>query len=296
MDAVSAEVVLTVVARLDVPADSVMKVNFDDGTENNIAGWVPSFTPVGPDLNGSVSVSASVDPRIQLEVALGFFGLEAGVGLALSAPTLGLTLGAEADTVGGVCDNPDAQLGVNVDVGLSAQLDAFGGVGDLKDLPNRFGLVSISTELFATCVTIGGSAPSDAAAVPVDTPAATTTADLCATATDTVSLAPAPIARVQHFIFTDTEDCSSTRAEGSTFENGECKGFVFNGNFTSANFNFDQFFAEGSDCLVSFYSDNTCTNSVGRVFQPSNIQCIGRSDFEDSASADAVRFLRVECS
>jgi hypothetical protein len=186
VDAVSGEVVLTMGARLEVPADSVVRVNFDDGTDNAIAGWVPSFTPVGPDLSGSVSVSASVGPRIQLEVGLSFFSLGAGVGLALSAPTLGLTLGAEADTAGGVCDNPDAQLGVNVDVGLSAQLDAFGGAGDLKDLPNRFGLVSISTELFATCITIGGSAPSDAAAVPIDAPAAdtTTTVDSGATPTD----------------------------------------------------------------------------------------------------------------
>jgi hypothetical protein len=175
VDAVSAEVVLTMGARLEVPADSVVKLNFGGSTDNNIGGWVPSFTPVGPELGGSVSVSASVGPRIQLEVGLSFFGQGAGVGLALSAPTLGLTLGAEADTAGGVCENPDAQLGVNVDVGLSAQLDAFGGAGDLKDLPNKFGLVSISTELFATCITIGGSAPSDVATVPVDAPAATAT-------------------------------------------------------------------------------------------------------------------------
>jgi hypothetical protein len=288
VDAVSAEVVLTVGARLDVPADSVVKVNFDDGTENNIAGWVPSFTPVGPDLSGSVSVSASVGPRIQLEVALGFFGLEAGVGLALSAPTLGLTLGAEADTAGGVCDNPDAQLGVNVDVGLLAQLDAFGGVGDLKDLPNRFGLVSISTELFATCITIGGSAPSDAAAVPVDAPAATTTADLSATPTDA-----ALTGSVTSYNFSLSEDCPFPPIESTAFVVGECTQFITTGTLSSVSVGFAFFNAEESNCILEYFSDDACTTRVGPASQPSSDRCTGKSDLGDDG--DTVKFMLVEC-
>ena len=74
MDAASAEVALTMGARLEVPAESVVRVNFGDSTDNNLGGWVPSFTPVGPELSGSVSVSASVGPWIQLEVGLTFLG------------------------------------------------------------------------------------------------------------------------------------------------------------------------------------------------------------------------------
>jgi hypothetical protein len=279
-------VALTLGAKLDIPAESVVKLNFDDSTDNNIGGWVPSFTPVGPELSGSVSVSASVGPRIQLEVGVTILGFGAGVGLALSAPTLGLSLGAEADTAGGICENPDAQLGVNVDVGLSAQLDAFAGIGDLRDLPNRFEIAAVSTPLFATCITIGGSAPSDVATVPVDAPAATPTDD-----------APAlgnVIGNVNNFISTDSEDCSSIRSEGGQFFNGQCNQFVFNGGeFTSASFTFPPFDADGSNCALQFFGegDDTCATQIGTAFQPSSGQCIGKSD----VGVDGVKFMKVEC-
>lgn len=289
MDAVSAEATLTMGARLDIPAESVVKLNFDDSTENNIGGWVPSFTPVGPELSGSVSLSASVGPRVQLEVGLSFLGFSAGVGLALGAPTLGLTLGADANTAGGVCDNPDAQLGVNIDVGLSAQLDAFGGIGDPAELPNRFGLVSTSTPLFATCLTFGGPAPSDAPTVPVDAPAATTKIDTAATPTD----AATATGSVTNFTFSDSEDCSSARSENSSLVDGECKEFVFNGEFTSASLEYAPFDAEGSNCLLSFFGDDTCASRIGPAFQPFSGQCIGKSTIGDGA--DAVKFMKVEC-
>jgi len=208
VDLVGAEATLTLGARLDVPADSVMRLNFNDGNDNKIDGWVPSFTPVGP--------------RIQLEPSLAFLGLGAGVGVALGTPTLGFTLGPDANTAGGVCNKPDAQLGVNIDVGLTAQLDAFGGVGDLKDLPNRVGLVSTSIGLFATCLTIAGSAPTEATAVPTDVQAATTTVDSGATPTT-----DAASGRVTDFTFSDSEDCSFERSEGSSVVAGECQQFVF---------------------------------------------------------------------
>jgi hypothetical protein len=273
-------------ARLEIPADSVVKVDIGGSKDDNPAGWVPSFTPVGPELSGSVSVSASVGPRIQLEVGLTVFSFGAGAGIALSAPTLGVTLGAEADTAGGICENPDAQLGANIDVGLSAQLDAFGGFGDLKDLPNRFEIAAVSTPLFATCITIGGSAPSDAATVPVDAPAATPTDD-----------APAlgnVIGNVSNFILSDNEDCSPTSSEESQFFNGQCKQFVFNGDeFTSASFTFPPFDAEGSNCILTFFGDDACATQVGSAFQPSSGQCIANSSVGDGAAA--VKFMKAVC-
>ena len=301
VDAVEAEVALTLGARLDIPAESVVKLNFDDSTDNNIGGWVPSFTPVGPELSGSVSVSASVGPRIQLEVALTILGFGVGVGLALSAPTLGLSLGADANTAGGICDNPEAQLGVNIDVGLSAQLDAFGGVGDIsnfEDLPINIALVSTSSSLFSTCLTIGGSAPSDAAAAPVDVPVATTTVDSGATPTDAAATATGTIT---NFTFADSQDCTSTTSEDSFFVDGECKRFVLDGDFTSASLNFAPMDVEGSNCVLVFFGegDDTCTTQVGFAFQPSSGQCIARSDVDNIELGDdavVVKFMRMICS
>ncbi|KAM0715240.1 hypothetical protein Q7P37_008738 [Cladosporium fusiforme] len=158
---ISAEATLSIGARLDVPSDAIAKVDFSDSSKNQFSGWVPTFTPVGPELSGSVSISASVGPRINLELDLSILGgkLGLGTGLSLGAPDLNLNLGATADTAGGVCGNPGAQLGVNVDVGLSAELDAFGGFGAAKDLPNKFPLVATSVPLFSTCQAIGDSTP-----------------------------------------------------------------------------------------------------------------------------------------
>lgn len=154
---------MSIGARLDIPSDAIANVDFNDSSKNSFSGWVPEFTPVGPELSGSVSVSGSVGPRISLELDVSVLGgkLAIGTGLSLGAPDLALNLGATADTAGGVCGNPDAHLGVNVDVGISAELDAFGGFGNPADLPNKFPLVSTSVPLFSTCQTIGGSTSSD---------------------------------------------------------------------------------------------------------------------------------------
>lgn len=289
VDAVSAEVTLVVGARLDIPAESVVRLNFDDSTDNKIGGWVPFFTPVGPELSGSVNVSASIGPRFQLEVGMSFLGRGTGVGIALTAPTLGVTLGADGNTAGGVCDNPDAKLGVNIDVRLSAQLDAFGGVGDLRELPHKFELVSTSTPLFATCLAIGESAPSEAPATPADAPAATTTVDSGTTPTDSATATGS----VTNFTFSDSEDCSSESSEGTLFVESECIQFVFNGEFTSTSLNFSPFEAEGSNCILSFFGDEACATIVGPAFQPSNGHCIGTSALGDGG--DTVKFLKVQC-
>lgn len=158
---ISAEAQLRIGARLDVPDNAIARVDFDDSSKSQFSGWTPIFTPVGPELSGSVSVSASVGPRINLELDINVFGgaLAVGTGLSLGAPELNLNLGATADTAGGVCGIQDAHLGVNIDVGLSAELDAFGGFGDPKGLPNKFPLLLTSVPLFSTCQTILSPAP-----------------------------------------------------------------------------------------------------------------------------------------
>lgn len=163
LDAVSAETTLSLGAKVEIPDNSVVKMDFKDGSKNEFSGWDPSFEFVKPEIAGQVTMSASVGPRINLELSLEILGSGiAGAGLSLGAPQLEVNLAAQADTAGGVCDDPGANVGVEVDVGLSAELDAFGGFGDPKDLPNRFPLLSTSTPLFSACQTIGGATPSEA--------------------------------------------------------------------------------------------------------------------------------------
>nr|OQO18145.1 hypothetical protein B0A51_14737 [Rachicladosporium sp. CCFEE 5018] len=127
LTAVSAEAQLTVGAKLDVPQDSIAQVDFSNSANNQLSGWSPVFTAVGPDLSASVSVSGEVGPVVSLEISINALlgKIQGGAGLAIAAPQLNLALTANADTAGGVCGNPSAQLGVEVDVGLSAELDAF---------------------------------------------------------------------------------------------------------------------------------------------------------------------------
>lgn len=147
---------------MDIPDDSMAKFELDDSSKNELSGWQPSFTTVDPEVGGGVSVSASVGPRISLELSITLLGINiGGAGLSLGAPQLQIDAVASADSVGGVCDSPDAHSGVSIDVSLSAELDAFGGRGNPADLPNRFALLSTSTPLFSTCKTYGASSPTN---------------------------------------------------------------------------------------------------------------------------------------
>ncbi len=123
--------------RLDVPADSIAKVDLSQSSNNELSGWVPTFTPIPPTFNAEFSVTASVAPQIivALEATVLGFGLSAG--LALLAPKLQGNLAAQVDSAGGVCGIQGASAGVNFGLGIGAELDAFAGVGKAEDLPGN---------------------------------------------------------------------------------------------------------------------------------------------------------------
>jgi hypothetical protein len=115
--------------------------------------------------------------------------------------------------------------------------------------------------------------PLDLGAVPVAALAATATAELGATPTDA---APA-IGNVSNLLNSDSEDCSSMNSEGSQFFDTQCKQFIFNGGaFTWAPFSFPPFDAEESNCILSFFGDDTCATQLDTAFQPSSGQCFPR--------------------
>lgn len=171
---VSAEASISVGVDISIPDDSVATVDFDDSSNNNFNGWNPSFSPIGPDVSASVSVSGSAGPSVSLQLAATIVGKGFGAGLVLAAPTLDFNLAAQADS-NGVCGGTDP-VGIEFDVGIGASLDGFGGFGDVKDFPNEFTIFATSTALFSTCIGIGGGSGGSTVAT-ASSAAGTNTAD-----------------------------------------------------------------------------------------------------------------------
>jgi hypothetical protein len=164
ISSVTAAATLSFGVAITIPDTATAKVDFTDSSNNAFSGWTPQFSAIGPSVDASVSVSGSAGPRIAVELDASALGKSIGAGVSLSAPEFTLDLSAQASTSGGICGNDDVQLGIEFNVNIGAELDAFGGLGAASSLPNPITLTSIATPIFSTCVTIDGTAPSTASA------------------------------------------------------------------------------------------------------------------------------------
>ncbi|TKA73991.1 hypothetical protein B0A55_05586 [Friedmanniomyces simplex] len=143
---------------VDVPDNSLATVDFANSANNAFNGWDPTFSTIGPNLDASVSVSGSAGPEIRLEIDAEIVGQGLSAGLKLAVPQFTLDASAQASPEGGICGDDNAQLGMEFDVNLAAELDAFGGVAAASALQGEFTLLSTATQIFSTCVTIAGTA------------------------------------------------------------------------------------------------------------------------------------------
>ncbi|KAK5725751.1 hypothetical protein LTR15_003941 [Elasticomyces elasticus] len=168
---VTAKAAVAFGVEMDVPASAIANLDLVHPENNKFQDWTPVFTPIPPTIDASVSVTGSVAPEINVQIGFNIKKvIDLAGGIALQAPQLSFDLSAQAESAGGVCGNPDAHLGLNFDVNLGVELDAFGGNAETS-LPNKFILFATSTQIFSTCLTVAGGAPA-----PTDTTATTTDA------------------------------------------------------------------------------------------------------------------------
>ncbi|KAF2100243.1 hypothetical protein NA57DRAFT_73853 [Rhizodiscina lignyota] len=167
---VSAELGLDFGVNLDVSDSAVATVDIFHSGNDQFTQWTPVFTPIGPTIDGSVSVSGSISPVLTLDIGASAFGEGFEVGLELTAPQVNLGLEADASTSGKVCDgSADGDVDVKVDITVSGELDYFGGLGSDNSEPNKKPLISATTtQLFSTCVPFGSGSPT-ASATPTST-------------------------------------------------------------------------------------------------------------------------------
>jgi len=168
LGAITAEAQAKFGVRLDVPQNSIAKVDLKNGKNNQLSGWIPTFTPIPPSFSSSFSVTASVGPQLIVALEATVFGFGLAAGLALIAPKLEASLSAVGDSAGNVCNVPNADLGVNFGLGIGAELDAFAGAGRPENLPGKFPILTTSANVFSTCLVIettAAAAPTPAAVV-----------------------------------------------------------------------------------------------------------------------------------
>lgn len=154
---------------LSIDDSSSATVDLVDSSKDSITGFNPQFSTEGPSINAGISAHGSFGPNIVLGFDAELLGTGAAVGLALAAPTL------EANAA----FNPDnCQGGVEFDAGVSAQLNAFAGIGKVAEVADAstISIIGTSTQLFSTCLTLptDAAAPAPAATTPATTPSGPT--------------------------------------------------------------------------------------------------------------------------
>ncbi|TKA71210.1 hypothetical protein B0A55_07654 [Friedmanniomyces simplex] len=137
---------------VDVPDNSLATIDFANSANNAFNGWDPTFSTIGPNLDASVSVTGSAGPEIRLEIDAEIVGQGLSAGLKLAVPQFTLDASAQASPEGGICGDDNAQLGIEFDVNLAAELDAFGAVAAASALQGEFTLLSTATQIFSTCM------------------------------------------------------------------------------------------------------------------------------------------------
>lgn len=155
-------------------------IDFSDSSNDQFTGFSPKFTTQGPSLSAQASVSGQLGIDIVFGLDAELFGKGLAAGLALAAPTLNVDAGVSVDS----CNS-----GVEFDVELSAQLNAFAGVGKVADIAaqNTISIVGTTTQLFSTCITglSGSQTTAPDASSPAMTTATTTEPAMTVTATST---------------------------------------------------------------------------------------------------------------
>ena len=169
IDECTAKVELATGISMQIPADSVAVLDFNDASQNKWYDWVPQFTPQIPDnlFSEQISVSASVGAQIRVEFDAQVLGFGLSAGVALDAPTLELTVSGIAED--DACDSKGADFGVEFDVSLGAELDLFAGFVAATDLPNKLVLASTSYDIYSTCAPVASGTPTGASSAPIPT-------------------------------------------------------------------------------------------------------------------------------
>jgi hypothetical protein len=145
---------------MSIDDNSKAQLDLANSANNVLTGFTPTFSAEGPSVDAGISASAQFGPQIILGIDAEVFGTGAAAGLALNAPSLNLNAAIEATAADNGC------AGVEFDVDLSAQLNAFGGVGKIKDVAatDTFSIIGTSTQIFSTCLSFPGQAAATTAA------------------------------------------------------------------------------------------------------------------------------------
>ncbi|RFU35386.1 hypothetical protein B7463_g942, partial [Scytalidium lignicola] len=121
-----------------------------DGSTLSIGGdssFSPSFSQIGPTIDGSVSVEVTLDPLTTFDISASFFTKSVSIGFGLKAPLIDAKIAASTD--GAICSGTP---GVSIDVGAGFELDVFGGIGAAKNEPNAKSLKAASVDVFSKCI------------------------------------------------------------------------------------------------------------------------------------------------
>jgi hypothetical protein len=282
ISAISAEVTTGFGATIGLSGSATLDVFNPDN--DGLNGFSPTFTPIQPSIGGQVSVSGNIGPEISLQLDATIIGKGLAAGIGLMAPSFGVDLSIAGDTNGGVCDGT-ADVGVNFDITVGAEVDVFAGLTSPDDrTPNRKPIFSTSTPLFSTCVPVIGTASPSTAAATTTMSAATSTPTITTFANNCCS-GQAGAAEL------DQCDQSQTATDSITFNNGVCTPVVSpNGSGIQSISIVGQ-----NNCSSFFFSTSDCSGvALGEAVDITGQVCLQSFDFSDGGAG--ANFFTITCN
>ena len=168
---ISAEAAISLGANIAV-ADSTVSLSLPSFDGSTSGGFGTTFTQIGPTLSGEVSAALTFFPTIALELACTFPGFpDFSAGIEALAPRFNVNGAVSAASDGSVCGGAGL-AGVSLEVGADAVLQAFGDFGkvDITNPEHSFVLTSTSTQLFSTCLAVGGATATPTVTTPPSFP------------------------------------------------------------------------------------------------------------------------------
>lgn len=138
--------------KLNIPDNAVYYHSFDDSSQDQMAHWTPTLTPIKPKFKISSSASANLAGELRLVFEGSALGLDAELGFSLAAPSYNILAATSTE-----CGSKKNKAGISLDIGVGVVISAFEvakaeflGKESKADAEQK--IYSTTTPVYSTCL------------------------------------------------------------------------------------------------------------------------------------------------
>ncbi|KIX09755.1 uncharacterized protein Z518_00836 [Rhinocladiella mackenziei CBS 650.93] len=209
---------------------AILRANLLNPLDNDFSGWDPNidFTPPSVEAQVAATVQMFFMPAVRLKAEALGQGVEAGIELKL--PFVDFKVEATADAGGGVCDDPNKTLGVEIEPSIGAEIKFEAGTTDGDKTPVDVTIATTSFPLGGICLGFNPDDDSDSgSSLPSNNSSSNSTEPSSAkpsSSASTTSSAPVTSCTADNGLLGTCISTSSCSNQGGISEAGHCPGGI----------------------------------------------------------------------